>query len=101
MGKVSVNALPYLAESLGMENTTDELIPDEGQGDGCSLKDLLNRLCMRYRHFEPAVFDRRTQTMMGDVVIFLNGRTVALLEGLETKLIDGDVLTLIRAIEAG
>ena len=98
---MSIRVLPALAESLGTEVMIEESIAVAEGGDDCSVLDLLNRLCSRYRHFDQVVFDRRTQKLTGHVAIFLNDRSLDLMDGLETRLANGDALTLVPAIEGG
>ena len=100
-GKVCIKVLPALAESLGIEGTVEERISGMEGEDVCSVLDLLNRLCRRYHHFDQVVFDMATQKLTGHVAIFLNDRSLDLMDGLETTLADGDVLTLVPAIEGG
>ena len=96
MGKVHIYALPWLAESLGMEGTSEEEIED-----GISVNDLLNRLCGRYQRFGRIVFDVNAQKLTGRVAIFFNGRVLELADGLESRLGDGDSLTFVTPIEGG
>ena len=101
MGKVRIDVLPSLGEALGIDATSEEDISEgESRGD-FSVKDLLNRLCTRYRRFDQIVFAVDAQKLTGQVVIFLNGRNLELIDGLETKLHDGDTVTFIPFIEGG
>ncbi len=97
MGRVRLEFLPSLAESLGVEQVIEETLPES---DGL-LKDLLNRLGSQYPLFKQIVFDIQTQKPTGRVAVFLNGRTVDLAGGLETKLSDGDRLIFAQIIEGG
>ena len=96
MGKVYLEILPSsLAETLGIEGTSEEAISDkEIEGDN-SIIDLLNRLGARYQRFGQIVFDTSTQKLTGKVSIFFNGRALEPVKGLETKLSDGDTLTFV------
>ncbi|MFC2071775.1 MoaD/ThiS family protein [Chloroflexota bacterium] len=101
MGKVHLEVLPSLAETLGIERTSEEIISDqENEGDR-SVRELLNRLGTRYQRFSRVVFDINTQKLTGRVVIFFNGHALELVNGLETKLSDGDILTFVPFIEGG
>ncbi|MEE8470166.1 MAG: MoaD/ThiS family protein [Dehalococcoidia bacterium] len=101
MGKVHLYALPGLAETLGIERTSEEPIPDQGIGGDTSVRDILNRLCARYQRFGRIVFDMDAQKLTGRVAIFFNGRSLELVNGLESKLSDGDSLTFVAPIEGG
>ncbi len=99
--KVHIDVLPALGEVLGMEAANEEAIPGPETGAAYSVKDLLNHLCTKYRRLGQIVFDCQTQKLTGQVVIFLNGRSLELVDGLETKLKDGDSVTFIPFIEGG
>ena len=101
MGKVHLEILPSLAETLGIERTSEEVISDQEIEGYKSVKDLLNRLGARYQRFGQIVFDINAQKLTGRVVIFLNGRALELVNGLESKLSDGDTLTFVPLIEGG
>ena len=101
MGKVRLEVLPSLAETLGIEGTSEEVISDQEIEDEKSVRDLLNRLGARYQRFGQIVFDINAQKLTGRVVIFFNGRALELVNGLETKLSDGDTLTFVPLIEGG
>jgi molybdopterin converting factor small subunit len=101
MGKVRLHTLPSLAETLGIDPTCEEVVPDqETEGDN-SVRDLLNRLCARYQRFGQIVFDIEAQKLTGRVAIFLNDRALELVDGLESKLSDGDTLTFVAPMEGG
>ena len=101
MGKVHLHVLPALAEALGIGEANEEAIPEQGNDGNYSALDLLNVLCAKYHRLNHSVFDVNTQKLTGQVVIFLNGRNLELIDGLATRLIDGDTLTLVPFIEGG
>ncbi len=101
MGKIRLEVLPALAETLGIETTSEEVISDQESADAQLVRDLVNRLATRYQRFGQIVFDINTQKLTGRVVIFFNGRSLELVNGLETKLSDGDILTFVPLIEGG
>ncbi len=101
MGKIRLEVLPALAETLGIEATSEEVISDQEIAGDQLVRDILNRLGARYQRFGQMVFDINTQELTGRVVIFFNGRTLELVNGLETKLSDGDTLTFVPLIEGG
>lgn len=101
MGKVYLEVLPSLAETLGIEGTSEEVISDQENDGDRSVRDLLNRLGAKYQRFGQIVFDINTQKLTGKVVIFFNGRALELVNGLETELNDGDTLTFVPLIEGG
>ncbi len=101
MIKVRLEVLPSLAESLGMEATGEEIISDQETGGERSVRGLLNRLGARHERFGRIVFDISAQKLTDKVAIFLNGRTLELVNGLDTKLSNGDTLTFVPLIEGG
>jgi len=101
MGRVHLEVMSSLAESLGMEGTSEEVISDQESEGGSSVRELLNRLGIRHQRFGQIVFDINTQKLTGNVIIFFNGRDLELVDGLETRLSDGDTLTFVPFIEGG
>ncbi len=101
MNKVRLKVLPSLAETLGMEETSEETSLDQGIEGSNSILNLLNRLGAKYQGFGQIVFDASTQKLTGKVAIFLNGRTLEAESGLNTELKDGDTLTFVPVIEGG
>ncbi len=101
MAKIRLEVLPALAETLGIETISEEVISDQEIADAQLVRGLLNRLGVRYQRFGQIVFDIDTQELTGKVVIFFNGRSLELVNGLETKLSDGDTLTFVPLIEGG
>lgn len=101
MGKVRLEVMTSLAETLGIERTSEEVITDQEIGGDKSVRDLLNRLGARHQRFGQIVFDIYAQKLTGRVIIFFNGRALEPVEGLETKLSDGDTLTFVPLIEGG
>ena len=97
MVKVRLEILPSLAETVGIEETSEEVISEEDR----SVRVLLNQLGARYRRFGQIVFDIEAQELTGKVVIFFNGRALELVNGLDSELSDGDTLTFVPLIEGG
>ena len=97
MTRIRLEFLPSLAESLGVEQVSEERLPE----DGGSLKDLLNRLGSQYPLFSQIVFDVRNQKSTGRAAVFLNGRTIDWASGLNTRLKTGDRLIFAQIIEGG
>lgn len=101
MIKVRLEVLPSLAESLGMEAKSEEVITVRESNGGRSVRDLLNQLSTKYQHFGHFVFDTSTQKLTGRAILFFNGRSLEPAQGLETKLNDGDTLAFVPFIEGG
>ena len=101
MSKVRVDVVSAFAEALGIPSTSEEVIPEHDGGSDQSVMAFLERLAVRYQYFGDTVFDSNTQKLTGGVMIFHNGRDLELLDGLETKLSDGDTLTFVPVIPGG
>lgn len=101
MDTVRIEVLPSLAESLGIERISEEVISDEKIEGSMTITDLLNRLSARYPRFGRIVFDIHAQRLTGKVMIFINGRDLELLDGLGTGLSNGDTLNFVPHIEGG
>ena len=93
--------LSSIAVALGGEGTTEDTILETKVGDGETIRTLLGRLAGRYPRFGQIVFDAKSKNLSEEVSLFLNGRRLELLDGLETKLKDGDVLSLLPFISGG
>ena len=65
---------------------------------GETVKDLLNEVANKNRKFVEAGFDIEQQKLTGEMAIVLNGK---LLNALETKISDGDVVILIPILAGG
>ena len=101
MSKVRLEILSAFAEVLGMPSKIDEAIPErEVDGDN-SIKGLLDRLSARYEHFGQMIFDNTSQGLSGEMIVFLNGHSIELTDGLQTILRDGDIITLVPFIQGG
>ena len=98
MAKISLEIIPWLAETLGMERQSDEFVPDDRV---FSVSDLLDRLAGKYPRFSDIVFDINAQRLTGRTLVFLNGTNIEILDGLETGLQDGDVINLVPVVEGG
>ena len=101
MAKVCIVILPSLAETLGMDVTSEEVVSDQDLEGGGSVRNLLNRLGARDYRFGQLVFNMSAQKLTDRVIIFLNGRALEPVNGLETNLHDGDTLTIVPFIEGG
>ncbi len=101
MSKVRLEILSWLTETLDIEETSSAVSLEQEIEEGKTVRDLINRLATRYQRFGQTVFDINAQKLTGKVSIFFNGRTLELVNGLETKLSDGDTLTFVPLIEGG
>jgi MoaD family protein len=63
---------------------------------------VLERLAKRYsKSFVEYVYDSKTREVKGFLQFLVNGRSATTLDGLKTKLEDGDVLAIIPPVSGG
>jgi molybdopterin converting factor small subunit len=101
MARVSIVLLPSLAETIGCEANFTEVIPNDKDGEGGTVADLLDGLASRYYRFRQLVFDIQSRRMTGETLVFLNGRILDQERGLQTVMSDGDTLTFVPFVEGG
>ena len=101
MSKVRLEFLSWVADTLSVEGTSEEIILEAKIEESKTVRELLSQLAARYPRFEQTVFDIEAQKLTEKASLFLNGRHLELLNGLETKLNDGDTLTLVPPIAGG
>jgi len=67
-----------------------------------TVEKVLKRLSEIYgKDFTEYVFDRRTGEIQSHLLLLVNGRSITVLDGLETRLIDGDVLAILPPVGGG
>jgi molybdopterin converting factor small subunit len=76
----------------------ERLVLEMEMKKGLTVKDLINTVARKHRKFVEAAFDFEKQKLTGDMAIVLNGH---LLEALETKITDGDVVTIVPILAGG
>lgn len=96
MTKVIVRALgaiKYLAGSREVEIQVRK---------NSTVRDVLGLLSKkRGKILEDRIFDSETKKLKPDIRLLLNGQNVASLEGVETKVKDGDVISIFPSIGGG
>jgi MoaD family protein len=101
MGTVRLEFLWSIARALEGEGTTEDTILETRVEEDETVRALLDHLAGRYPRFGQIVFDPKSKSVNEEVSLFLNGRRVELLGGLEAKLKDGDVLSFLPFISGG
>jgi molybdopterin synthase sulfur carrier subunit len=95
MLKVQIKAFARIRDVMGSEVKL-EIHEDTTVGD------LLNELIKKYGDaFKRQIFNPETGKLQSYVRILLNGRDIDFLNGLETRLNDGDVIALFPPIAGG
>jgi len=71
-------------------------------GETVTVDMVVKRLAERYgKSFAEYVFDSKTGEVKGFLQFLVNGRSASTLDGLDTKLVDGDVLAIIPPVGGG
>lgn len=70
--------------------------------EGATIRHLLNRLFARYGpELKDKILDSKTENIRIQFSILLNGRNINYLDGMETKLINGSVISLLPQAGGG
>jgi MoaD family protein len=95
---VSVRFFTTLREVTGKKEEALEF----PQGKTVTVDKVLKRLTQRYgRKLVEYVYDAKTGEVKGFLQFLVNGRSASSLEGLSTRLADGDVLAIIPPVGGG
>lgn len=96
--KVSVRFFTTLREIVGKREETLEF----QKGEVVTVEKVLKTLAERYgKEFTEYVFDGETGEVKGFLQFLINGRSASTLDGLNTKLKNGDVLAIIPPVGGG
>jgi len=96
--RVSVRFFTTLREIVGKREVTLEF----PEGETVTVDNVLKRLAELYgKGFTDYVYDSKTGGIKGFLQFLINGRSASTLNGLETKLVDGDVLAIIPPVGGG
>jgi len=96
--KVSVRFFAALRELVGKKVETLEF----PNGEEVTVERVLKSLVDLYgKDFVEYVFDRETGDIQGYLTLLVNGRSVTTLDGLRTRLTDGDVLAILPPVGGG
>ncbi|MEM3673825.1 MAG: ubiquitin-like small modifier protein 1 [Candidatus Bathyarchaeia archaeon] len=96
--RVSVRFFTTLREIVGKREETLEF-PD---GENVTVDAVLRRLAEAYgKGFVDYVYDGKTGDVKGFLQLLVNGRSASTLDGLKTRLVNGDVLAIIPPVGGG
>ncbi|MDP2643526.1 MAG: MoaD/ThiS family protein [Desulfobacterales bacterium] len=101
MGKVRLEFLGWVAETVDIDSPPHELALEHPIDEGQTVCQVLNQFAVEHSRFGKLVFDVKGQKLSEDVFIFVNEFNTVLADGLRTRLKDGDVLTLAPMMEGG
>jgi len=74
---------------------------DEEAEEGSTVGDVIRKLADKYQAFSDVIFDGRTNMLSGRVTVVLNDRLLEALNGLDTRIRDGDVIRLFPIVAGG
>jgi len=66
-----------------------------------SLKELLSKLSKELPQLEKTLSEQQANDSTSNALILVNGREISVLEGLETKLNDGDEIVFVPVVHGG
>jgi len=96
--KVLVRFFTSLREITGERELTVKF----SKGEKVTVNTVLEKLAENYgKSFIEYVYDRKTSDVKGFLQFLINGRSISTLEGLDTRLADGDVLAIIPPVGGG
>ncbi|MGQ9640988.1 MAG: ubiquitin-like small modifier protein 1 [Candidatus Bathycorpusculaceae bacterium] len=96
--RVSVRFFTTLREIVGKREETLEF----SEGETVTVDAVLKRLAKLYGEgLTDYVYDSKTGDVKGFLHFLINGRSASTLKGLETELVDGDVLAIIPPVGGG
>jgi molybdopterin synthase sulfur carrier subunit len=96
--RVSVRFFTILREVTRKKEEALEL----PEGENVTIAAVLEKLSDRYgRKFSEYVYEKKTREVKGFLQFLVNGRSMASFKGLETVLVDGDVLAIIPPVGGG
>lgn len=96
--KVSVRFFAALRELVGKKVESLEF----RNGEEVTVERVLKSLVELYgKDFVEYVFDGETGDIQGYLTLLVNGRSVTALDGLRTRLTDGDVLAILPPVGGG
>jgi MoaD family protein len=95
--KVTIEYLGYIKQSLGLTQAENLEIKTNA-----SVRDLLIRLAEKHGEpFKKAVYHPEDKELQPHHILAINGLMVNLLNGLDTKLKDGDRVTIMPVVTGG
>lgn len=100
MATVRVEFASWLSRSLSA-GQGERLVVVEQVSEGITVGELFGRLAGRYPKFAELVYDPHSQELTGGVSVIVNNRLVELLDGVKTRIKDGDVILLLPAFAGG
>jgi MoaD family protein len=96
--KISVRFFTILKEITGKK---EEILVFQ-EGERVTINFVLKQLSEKYgAEFSNYVYDPKSREVKGYLQFFINGQSFVTLQGLESALIDGDVLAIVPPVSGG
>jgi molybdopterin synthase sulfur carrier subunit len=95
MAKVHVKFLSGFKESVGREFVEVSISEDH------TIEDMLKYLCDQFGEPLRSLVFKNGASVAGNIIVFINGRNIVTLNGLKTKLKDGDQIILSTPVAGG
>ena len=100
MGKVQLKIPPFFAYIMD-SNASDWFVLEKEIGIETTICNLLTDIALSNSEFRKVVFNPDTGTISDQINIILNQKLINFPRGMETKLSDGDVVTLLPMYSGG
>jgi len=95
--------IKYYAQTSEWSGGPEEDLTITGDsGDGVPVRQILSRLASRHGDlFKMKIYNPASDLLQEDIFLLLNGRHLARLSGMDTRVQENDVLAVIPVTEAG
>ena len=100
MAKLTLQVFSWLTRSFVAEEAGHFETQMEVEA-GTTVRALFDSMAAKSDNFAEYVFDRDSQDLTGRVVVVFNDRILELVQGLDTKIQDGDTILLVPAYAGG
>ena len=100
MGKVQLKIPPFFAYIIDPE-ASDWFVLERDIGKETTIRELLTNIALSNAKFRKAVFNPDEGTVSDQIDIVLNQKLLNFLYEMDTKLSDGDVVTLLPVYSGG
>ncbi len=93
--QISVRFVGGLSRASGREKLSLDL------KDGIDLKAAFEKIILEFPKLEASLMNMELQDPRSNTLVFLNGNEISVLQGMETRLRDGDEITFIPVSHGG
>jgi molybdopterin converting factor small subunit len=100
IGKIRIEVLPGLSDFV-FAGKAETIVLEREIKTGASVGELIGNLALEKPSFGEMIFDLKHRKLSGYVTVVLNDRLLESLDGLDTRIGDGDILRLFPVIAGG